>query len=100
MEREENQNQVSLSSHSPWKSLSRFPHSHSPDHCLIPNERSPRGGSLRSRLQAHSSMRKCSYHAAGCSPRKTILIITINAKRYPSCLDEALAAKGLSIGAP
>jgi len=30
MESEENQTQVSLASHSPWKSLSRFPHSHSP----------------------------------------------------------------------
>src|SRR6266446_4787520 len=65
MEREEDQNQVSLSSHGPWKSLSRFPHSHSLDHCLIPNERSPRGGSLRSRLQAHSSMRKCYGHLHG-----------------------------------
>src|ERR1700720_1638261 len=30
MGNEENQKQVSLVSHSPWKSLSRFPHSHSP----------------------------------------------------------------------
>ena len=29
MGNEENQKQVSLVSHSPWKSLSRFPHSHS-----------------------------------------------------------------------
>jgi hypothetical protein len=28
--KQENQKQVSLVSHSPWKSLSRFPHSHSP----------------------------------------------------------------------
>src|SRR5271157_4886008 len=31
MDSEENQTQVSLTAHSPWKSLLRFPHSHSRD---------------------------------------------------------------------
>lgn len=33
VEREENQTAVSLSFPSPWKSLTRFPHSHSADDC-------------------------------------------------------------------
>jgi hypothetical protein len=55
-------------SHSPWKSLSD---SHIPTATAAsyvpklskpnPKEGGPSGGSLRSRLQAHSSMRKCSY---------------------------------------
>src|SRR5258708_7942948 len=41
MESEENQNQVSLASHSPWKSLSRFPHSHSPDDRYLSQRKEP-----------------------------------------------------------
>ena len=56
-------NPVSLASHSPWKSLARFPHFHRPDDDLSFTNHRPKGafsgGSLRSRLQAHSSMRKC-----------------------------------------
>src|SRR2546425_947583 len=63
MESEENQTQVSLPSHSPWKSLrdSHIPTAPttSPFTKKQPKKRRPCGGSLRSRLQAHSSMRKC-----------------------------------------
>src|SRR5215216_7200550 len=80
MESEENQTQVSLASHSPWKSLSRFPHSHSPGEARKSGKRKstfptfpltvfciyktnqkggPAADRFRSRLQAHSSMRKC-----------------------------------------
>jgi hypothetical protein len=72
---EENQKQVFLRAHSPWKShKARFPHSHRPDDdargkveiqeqdfhfstgsnsSLETKERRPGGRSLRSRLQAH-----------------------------------------------
>src|SRR6266496_1569337 len=97
MDAEENQNQVSLRVHSPWKSQkARFPHSHRPDDEArgkveiqkqdfhfptgsIPlfqtkdktKERRPGGGSLRSRLQAHSSMRKCYFQQRVQGPSRS-----------------------------
>lgn len=83
MDSEENQPQVSLTAHSPWKSLLRFPHSHSRDeavekwksqeqafplsHCsvcpLFEHEEQNKKGGLAAvatlHFQAHSSMRKC-----------------------------------------
>src|SRR5216683_6703694 len=66
VEKEENQNQVSLLSPRPWKSPARFPHSHRADSCLSfqnepkTNERSPPAHpSLTLTLQAHSQTRKC-----------------------------------------
>ena len=80
MESEENRTRVSLAFHSPWKSLARFPHFHRPDDDLTFTNHKPKGafsgGSLRSRLQAHSSMRKCCQCSAvspgrrGCSIRR------------------------------
>src|SRR5579862_8363293 len=79
MDAEENQRQVSLCLHSPWKShKARFPHSHSRGEARKSGKRKARfplsrllftfskrirketwQRSLRARLQAHSSMRIC-----------------------------------------
>src|SRR6266478_3812909 len=78
MDAEENQMQVSLSAHSPWKSLQRFPHSHRRDdavksgkpktgfptfHChgflFGPNSERRPGGGASLLFQAHCSIRKC-----------------------------------------
>ena len=74
--------QVSLSAHSPWKSLRRFPHSHRRDdavksgkpktgfptfHChgflFGPNSERRPGGGASLLFQAHCSIRKCSAGA-------------------------------------
>src|SRR5688500_7403360 len=84
--RRKTKRQVFHRAHSPWKSqTARFPHSHRRDEAvekwkaqkqafhfptpLLPlfifqSERRPGGGSLRSRLQAHSWMRICSSSRA------------------------------------
>jgi hypothetical protein len=65
VENEENQTQVSLPFPRPLEIATRFPHSHRPYGFCVSNLQNqikkgdPGGGSLRSRLQAHSSMRKC-----------------------------------------
>jgi hypothetical protein len=78
MEREENHKTVSLSSHRPWKSLARFPHSHRADNRFpFPQNQNrkdfPATG-LPSSVQAHSSMRKC-FPAIGTSPVPVLLAI-------------------------
>jgi hypothetical protein len=63
MESEENHKTVSLPSHRPWKSLTRFPHSHrADDRFLFPQNQNLKefpATDLPSSVQAHSSMRKC-----------------------------------------
>jgi len=62
MESEENQTQVSLPSHRPWKSLARFPHSHRAHGFSLSQNQNrkefPATHPIPS-VQAHSSMRKC-----------------------------------------
>ena len=59
MDAEENQKQVSLRAHSPWKSLCDSHISTAPAIIISISERSPGDRPLRSLLQAHSWMRKC-----------------------------------------
>ncbi len=68
MESEENQKQVSLTFHRPWKSLLRFPHFHRADYgsSSLKNKKE-RSSQLPARLtsvQAHSSMRICCQSAS------------------------------------
>jgi hypothetical protein len=44
---EENRTRVSLASHSPWKSLARFPHFHRPDDDLTFTNHKPKGAQRR-----------------------------------------------------
>src|ERR1019366_5862173 len=84
MDAEENQKQVSLRAHSPWKSqTARFPHFHRRDEAmekwktknrfstfplpticlLLPNSERRPGGGASLLLQAHCSIRICSQRA-------------------------------------
>src|ERR1039457_7434922 len=88
MDAEENQKQVSLRAHSPWKSqTARFPHSHRRDEAmekwktknrfstfplpticlLLPNSERRPGGGASLLLQAHCSIRICSPHQSSVS---------------------------------
>ena len=103
MDTEENQRQVFLSAHSPWKSLARFPHSHRRDEAMekwkaqnrafplshgttidmdTESRKRPGGGGSRP-LQAHRSIRKCCSTVV-CSA-KTMATINAVANQNGGC---------------